>query len=114
MPNLRRAGAVAEDQAAGYLLAQGYTLVTRRWSARGGELDLVAMEGETLVFVEVKQRSGRWSSPEEAISQIKVQRFLVAVEQYLIQTCQLGRPIRFDVIAIDPTGLRHYPDAFRG
>lgn len=113
MPDLRRIGVAAEDRAAEYLIEHGYTIVTRRWTTRGGELDLVALDGEVLVFVEVKSRNGNWSRPEEAIDDVKVQRFLVAVEAYCQQTGQTDRPVRYDVIAIDPHGLRHYQDAFR-
>lgn len=108
----RRLGSEAEDRAAEYLLALGYTIVTRRWQGRGGEIDLVALDGETLVFVEVKQRSGQWGRPEEAIHEVKIARFLRAVGQYA-ETGQLERPARYDVIAIDPEGFRHYQDAFR-
>ena len=113
MPNLRRVGAAAEDRAADFLIEKGYTLVTRRWSARGGEVDLVALDGDVLVFVEVKARSGRWTTPEEAIDDVKVQRFLSAVEAYCTATEQTNRAVRYDVIAIDDKGLRHYEDAFR-
>jgi putative endonuclease len=113
LPNLRRIGAEAEDRAAEFLLAKGYTIVTRRWTARGGELDVIALDGDVLVFVEVKARSGRWMTPEEAITAVKIQRFLTAVEAYCMQTNQMERPIRYDVIAIDANGMRHYEDAFR-
>ncbi len=113
MPNLRRVGADAEDRAADYLIEKGYTIVTRRWSTRGGELDLIALDEDMLVFVEVKARSGRWSTPEEAISEVKVQRFIGAVRAYCSATDQTERPVRYDVIAIDEKGLRHYEDAFR-
>ena len=113
MPNLRSVGSQAEDRAAEYLIEKGYTIVTRRWTMRGGELDIVALDGETLVFVEVKARSGRWASPEEAIVDLKVQRFLKAVQRYALETDQLDRATRYDVIAIDDKGIRHYEDAFR-
>jgi putative endonuclease len=113
MPNLRRVGAEAENRAADYLIGLGYTIVTRRWTARGGELDLVALDDDVLVYVEVKARSGRWSTPEEAVGEVKIRRFLAAVEQYALLTDQINRASRYDVIAIDDKGLRHYPDAFR-
>src|SRR5690242_21914870 len=100
MSSVRRIGTEAEDQAASYLLEKGYTIVTRRWTGRGGEIDLVALDGDVLVFVEVKQRSGRWGSPEEAISEIKIARFLTAVQQYALATDQLDRASRYDVIAM--------------
>lgn len=113
MPGTRRLGGDAEDRAADYLIEQGYTIVTRRWTAKGGELDLVALHEDVLVFVEVKFRR-RWTTPEEAIDDVKMQRFLSAVEQYCLATDQMSRPVRYDVIAIDAEGLRHYVDAFRG
>ncbi|HTQ08592.1 MAG TPA: YraN family protein [Fimbriimonadaceae bacterium] len=113
MPDLRRVGAEAEDRAADYLISIGCTIVTRRWTVRGGEIDIVAFDGDLVLFVEVKARSGRWSSPEEAISQIKIDRFLTAVRKYALEYDLLQRPTRYDVIAIDNHGLRHYPDAFR-
>lgn len=113
MPNLRRVGAQAEDRAADYLLEKGYTIVTRRWSCRGGELDLVVLDEDVLVFVEVKARSGKWLLPEEAINDVKKQRFITAVNAYCFATEQTERPVRYDVIAIDDKGLRHFEDAFR-
>ncbi|HVT11445.1 MAG TPA: YraN family protein [Fimbriimonadaceae bacterium] len=113
MLNLRRIGAEAEDRAADYLVDRGYTIVTRRWSTRGGELDLVALDGDVLVFIEVKARSGRRLLPEEAITDQKIQRFLAAVQAYCVETDQLDRPVRYDVVAIDREGVRHYRDAFR-
>jgi putative endonuclease len=113
MPNLRRVGADAEDRAAEHLIEKGYTIVTRRWTTRGGELDLVALDGDVLVFIEVKARSGRWTTPEEAVTSVKIQRFLTAVQSYCNQTDQIQRPVRYDVVAIDDKGIRHYEDAFR-
>jgi putative endonuclease len=113
MPNFRRVGAAAEDRAAEFLIERGYTIVTRRWSARGGELDIVALDEDILVFVEVKARSGRWGTPEDAIDSVKIARFLAAIQAYCVATDQNDRPVRYDVIAIDDKGLRHYEDAFR-
>jgi len=95
------------------LISLGYTLVTRRRSTRGGELDIVALDGDVVVFCEVKTRGGRWSTPEEAMGTIKIQRFLVAVSRYAAEHDLLEKPSRYDVIAIDDNGLRHYKDAFR-
>jgi putative endonuclease len=73
----------------------------------------VVMDGDVLVFVEVKARSGRWMTPEEAITEVKIQRFLRAVQAYCLATEQMDRAVRYDVIAIDGDGIRHYEDAFR-
>ena len=113
MPDLRRIGREAEDRAADYLLEKGLTIVTRRYTVRGGEIDLVALDGDEIVFVEVKQRSGRWSTPEEAIDNAKARHLADAAEQYLLATEQVGRAFRFDLVAIDHAGIRHHPSFIR-
>lgn len=113
MPGVRRLGADSEDRAANYLIERGYTLVTRRYRARRGELDLVALDGETLVFVEVKQRTSEEVAPEAAVGSLKARRIGQAAVEYLRASGEAGREVRFDVIAIDPSGIRHHVDAFR-
>ncbi|MBI3721608.1 MAG: YraN family protein, partial [Fimbriimonas ginsengisoli] len=103
MPDLRRLGREAEDRAAAFLLEQGLTLVTRRYTARGGEIDLIALDGETLVFVEVKSRGPR-GSPEEAIDDRKAARLSAAADAYMAAMHERDRPIRFDLVAITPEG----------
>lgn len=113
MSDLRAVGREAEDRAAAYLLGLGYTLVTRRYTAKGGEIDLVVLDGETIVFVEVKQRDGRGLSPEASVDQRKTDRLVVAAEAYLGGVGESKRDVRFDLVAIDPDGLRHHKDFFR-
>jgi putative endonuclease len=112
MPDLRRLGREAEDRAAAFLIDAGFTIITRRYTVRGGEIDLIALDGDVLVFVEVKERSGRWTSPEESIDDLKVKHLSEAAERYLLDTEQVGRPFRFDLVAIDQRGIRHYPKFF--
>lgn len=108
----RRLGADSEDQAADYLLAKGYTIVTRRFKAKRGELDLVALDGDNLVFVEVKQRKDGYV-PEESISQAKIDRLYSAGREY-VSSNELGeREFRFDVVAIAGQDIRHHQDVFR-
>lgn len=103
----RRPGTEAEDQAARYLTQHGYTLVTRRFKAQKGEIDLVALDGDTLVFVEVKERLTGFS-PEEAVGSRKVSRLISASQEYINKMEEYSRAVRFDVIAIDRDGLRHH------
>jgi len=108
----RRLGSDSEDQAADYLLAKGFTIVTRRFKAKRGELDLVALDGDQLVFVEVKQRKEGYV-PEESISQAKIDRLYSAAREY-VKTAELGdREFRFDVVAIAGQQIRHHQDVFR-
>lgn len=111
MSDLHGLGRAAEDRAAQYLLGQGYTLVTRRYKARHGELDLVALDGDLLVFVEVKFRLAPGYRPEDSLTRAKRDALFRAGQQYLHEVAQdPEREVRFDLIAIDRDGLRHHRD----
>jgi len=111
MGDRQRLGRTAEDQAAEYLLGLGYSLVTRRFRVKGGEIDLVALDGDVVVFVEVKVRYAPGYLPEEAIGETKVVRWQRTAEEYM-RRLEDDRPYRFDVIAIDGNGLRHHRHIF--
>lgn len=103
----RARGDQGEAQAADFLLALGYTLVTRNYKASHGEIDLIALDGDILVFVEVRVRSGDERRPEESMSPTKVARLHHAAQAYV---AAMGdrRDVRFDLVAIDDAGLRHH------
>lgn len=111
-------GAAAEERALAYLRALGHEVLARNYRVRGGELDLVTREGETVVFTEVKQRARTThGDPLEAITPRKVALLRRAALLYLLGT--FGREdlgCRFDVITIcgsaEQGELRHLPDAF--
>jgi putative endonuclease len=95
---LARAG---ELEAGVELERRGYRILARNYRCRGGEADLVAEEGETLVFVEVKTRSQlRYGLPREAVGWSKQQRLGRAAEQYCAVNEVDERPIRFDVVEV--------------
>ena len=108
--NLRREGAAAEDRAANFLLEMGYTIVTRRWKTTRGELDLVCLDGSLLVFVEVKARMAPGYLPEDSITDAKRRSLGRAAHAYLASIGEPERACRFDLIAIDADGLRHWTD----
>lgn len=112
MSGLRRIGTEAEDEAARYLLAKGFTLIGRRRKMRRGELDVIALDGETIVFVEVKSRSSGPDAPEDAVDARKRARMAAAAEEWLAAYDGPARPVRFDVVVRDRNGLRHLVDAF--
>lgn len=94
-------GRVGEQCAARYLRRQGYRIVARGVRFRKGELDLVAWDGSTIVFVEVKTRvSNQRGLPGEAIDQRKQRRMTRAALLYLKQHRLLDYPCRFDVVTI--------------
>ena len=113
MSDLQRLGRQAEDEAANFLFNAGYTIVTRRFNVKGGEIDLVALDGNVLVFVEVKGWKASGFTPEDGATPQKMQRMTVAAHRYLAEIGEPGRAYRFDFIAIDSQGLRHYKDALR-
>ena len=113
MPRFRRLGSDAEDRAAAYLTEMGYTIVKRGFKSPTGEIDILALDGDVLVIVEVKERTRADTSPEESITPAKAQRLGSAANAYLQSVGEKLREIRFDVICFDPKGMRHHIDAFR-
>ena len=98
----RRRGQAAEELASRYLEEQGLRLLERNVHCRGGELDLVMKDGETLVFVEVRSRnSSRYGSAEESITASKLDRLRRAAAVYLLRHPGYAQaPCRFDVVAL--------------
>lgn len=114
----RALGAAGEAAAAGYLERRGFRVIETNVRCRFGELDLVALEGSAVVFVEVKSnRGGRYGAPEEMLTLAKQRRLTRLALWYLQRRGWLGRAARFDVVAVDwdPRGaalVRHFPNAF--
>ncbi len=111
-------GIVGETLAARELASRGYRILERRYRTRYGEIDIVAEDGETLVFVEVRARAtaefGRAGDSVVAAKQRKVAAMAV---DYLARHHQTNRPCRFDVVAIDGAlseqpQITIYPAAF--
>ena len=91
-------GRSGEDLAALYLEQQGYTILERNYRLRIGEVDIIARDGEYLVFIEVKtRRSNRFGSPFEAVDVRKQKKIFQLAAAYL-QGKEL--PVRFDVVAV--------------
>jgi putative endonuclease len=103
MINKRQLGSAYESLAAEYLRQQGYEILEQNYRNRQGEIDIVAKEGETLCFVEVKFRSGgEYGKAAEAVNR-KKQHTIVRVAQYYLMRHGYDEwtPCRFDVVAID-------------
>ncbi len=111
--NTRTDGLAGEEQAARFLTQQGYRLVARNVSAAGGEIDIVALDGHTLVFVEVKKRSSAaFGGPVAAVTATKQRRIARAATQYIKANSLKFDSIRFDVICILDGKLEHILNAF--
>ncbi len=98
-------GARCERAAARHLRLRGYRIVARNFRAAGAEIDLVAIDGDTLVFVEVKgRRSLVAGTPEAAVNERKQQHIRRAAEIFVDRHRAQRKPVRFDVIAITGDG----------
>jgi len=111
-------GTRGEDAAAAYLERVGMQIVDRNWRSGRGELDIVALDGDTLVLCEVKTRTtSTQGTPEEAVSPAKQKRLIRLARAYLAAAGLEPVAVRFDVISIRVLGpdralLRHHRDAF--
>jgi putative endonuclease len=112
-------GRKGEEEAAAYLARCGYEIVARNYRCPWGEVDIIAREGGTLVFVEVRSRTSlAFGLPEESVDARKRARLRRAARHYLYSCGGPGGGCRFDVVALlwDPRGgireLRHFKNAW--
>jgi len=97
----RQLGDQGEDLAAAALKQQGYKILERNYVTPLGEIDLVARQGKTVVFVEVKTRRGsRFGAPQEAVTPGKQGRLRRLADYYLKAKRLTETPVRFDVVAV--------------
>ncbi len=112
------AGRKAEEAVCAYLGERGVRIVERNFRARGGEIDIVARDGDILAFVEVRFREEEGHGlPEETVGPVKRLRIVAAARAYLATIPpESWREARFDVAAVDGGGdgpvIRYYPEAF--
>lgn len=94
-------GKKGEDIACSMLRRLGYNILDRNWQRRYGELDIVALDGETLVVVEVKTRIGtRYGLPEEAVTSRKLRELINTTHYYKLSHEDLPDALRIDVVAL--------------
>jgi putative endonuclease len=113
-------GCAAEELAAGYLTARGISVLARNVRCKGGEIDLLCLDGPLLAVVEVRQRArGRFGGALASVTPAK-QRKIIKAARYVLQTSRelRHRLMRFDVIGIEglPDGdyeIAWIKDAFR-
>lgn len=120
MDNRKQTGKLAEQLAVDFLSRQQWVIVEQNWRCRSGELDIIALDGETYVFVEVRARRehSRQGTAAESVNRRKQRQVRSTAQVYLLRKRLDDVPVRFDVIAItlgahDALGeLEHYRDAF--
>jgi len=115
----RITGSKGEEAAAGFLARSGYEILDKNVRTRAGEIDLVAKEGKTLVFVEVKTRRDLEGDPPQAAVQTRKQNRLAKLALGYLKLKRLRQtPCRFDVVSViyneegGVKAIRHIPNAF--
>lgn len=111
--NKRTIGSVGESAACGALKKAGLQILTRNFRRSTGEIDIIAQDKKTIVFVEVKQRSTvRYGQPAEAVNRTKMQHIVRTATLYLAENGLDDAPVRFDIVEVLPDEIRHIPNAF--
>jgi putative endonuclease len=112
-------GRWGEKRSEKFLKRKGLKTLTRNFSCKTGEIDLVMVDGDrTIVFVEVKTRADEsFSAPESAITSGKKTKMIRAARYFLATNEIEDRPLRFDVVTVilghkGPVQIRHYENAF--
>ena len=103
-------GRRSEILAVDYLRKHGYRIVSSGYRMKGGEVDIIAWDGDVLVFVEVKARQNT-EPPEDAVGRQKQRRLIRAAEVYIALRRLHETPYRFDIVAV--TALPHSQPQFR-
>ncbi|MGL4307123.1 MAG: YraN family protein [Mycobacteriaceae bacterium] len=94
-------GAIGEDLACGFLISKRIKILARNWRCRFGELDIIAVEDSTVVFVEVKTRSGvQYGYPAEAITPDKLARLRRLAGLWLVEQSLGWGSVRLDIISV--------------
>jgi putative endonuclease len=105
-------GCAAEDAAVQFVITRGWTVLHRRYKARSGEIDIVALDRDCLVFAEVKSTKQRDIDPVAAVGVQKQKRMVQAATQYIAEHGLNPTEVRYDIIAITPSGFKLHEAAF--
>ncbi|NLI60172.1 MAG: YraN family protein [Clostridiales bacterium] len=117
--NRKKLGSWGEEQARKYLENQGFLILDNNYRCKLGEIDLIAMDGDSLVFIEVKtRRSTAYGFPMEAVGKRKQSKYIQMASIYIKEKAMAQVPFRFDVIEIMAKGqgqwdINHIPNAFQ-
>ena len=111
--NRRGIGAQGEADARAFLIRKGAKILEANYRRPTGEIDIIARQGDVLLFVEVKRRSSlRYGRPAEAVDRQKQAHILRTAQLYLQEKRLVDVPVRFDVIEVMPGEIRHISNAF--
>lgn len=110
-------GDLGEQEAKQFLKAQNYKIITSNFRSMFGEIDIIALDGRVLVFVEVKKRTNsKYGNPEEAVTPKKIKRIYKTIDYFLLKNSGYKNfQKRLDVIAIskggNSTSVKHIKNA---
>jgi putative endonuclease len=94
-------GKLGEDEAVRFLKKKGYDIIARNWRHKFGEIDIIALDRETVVFVEVRTKmTGDFGTPEESVTKTKMRQIVKAASNYIREKRLQGESIRFDFIGV--------------
>ena len=112
--NTTEIGQSAESRAAEYLTKQGLKIIDRNFSAKTGEIDLIALDAETLVFIEVKfRKSNRFGQPYETVTHSKQQKIIRTAQTFLLKNKKYtNNACRFDIISMLNDEITWFKHAF--
>lgn len=112
MPSTKQLyGRQAEGEAATFLCRRGFRLIARHVTCRYGEIDLIMVDGPTIVAVEVKaRRSNRYGQAVESITATKLNRLAAALVVWQERQAMLHVPTRIDAVVIDGRRIEHLKD----
>lgn len=111
--NKRTIGQAGEDVACRYLEKANYKILERNFRCRSGEIDIIALDGDYIVFIEVKYRKNNsYGYPREAVNYYKQRNISKVASYYLLTNNGFHRNCRFDVVEIIGKEIQLIPNAF--
>lgn len=117
MKNRKQVGSFGEERAVNFLTRIGFSILRKNYRTPSGEIDIIAQDGDTIVFVEVKtRRSLTFGRPEESVDECKRQQIKKVAQQFISQYQLFHFNCRFDIITIYDEGksvdLKYMRSAF--
>ena len=110
--NGRVRGYIGEDIAVRFLKRRGYGIVATNAVVCGVEIDIIALDGDTVVFAEVKSSDSDTAHPAERVSARQRARYVAAAQAYRVKHSLYDADFRFDVIEVAGSRLSHIKNAF--
>ena len=113
-PEKKEIGQKGENLAADYLQNAGYTVLERNYRCKLGEIDIIARDNDTLVFIEVRSRSSlAFGLPQESINRRKRHQISKVALEYMIRRKLKNIPARFEVVAVSFEGRKEKVDLIK-